>query len=555
MAQTADYATFSLLTGASLCVGWYLSFHRKALPGATADEIFLGSKSIRMFPLAMSVLATMASATGVIGTPAHMYAYGFHLGWITVSNLILIPIGFCLVVPVLYELQVTSVFQYLRMRYNTVISVIAAAAYVMLSQMVGAITIYASAVAVSTVFNISSIWCSITIGLAATAYAALGGLRGVVWADCLQALLTMAVPILVIIKVAHDTMRGHIRAQPLAELDPRQYYFNIAADLTTDETVWAILIASSPTFLNRVCLDQMTAQRYLASKNLSQAKLTLVVGTVLTCLYYALLAAESAALSCRYRGCDPQMLGQIQRVDQLLPFYVLEDLSGFPGLPGVFLAGVVSASISTTSSMVNSQAAVWYLDIVTPFFNVASKRVSCTIKALAFAAGCLMTAYSLVIPYLGSAMAIFMLVNAAMTGPYMGLLLLGFTAPFANSKGAGAVTLVMVAYQLAHMSCRIQNGMQEQRVPVSVDYCPENTTVLAHALNFAANTSLQSSNDVFPLCRLSSHWSSFFSAIATYLGGLVVSLLLVKVLAVERQKGSSHTENCLFEWKKVICIS
>lgn len=60
-----------------------------------------------------------------------------------------------------------------------------------------------------------------------------------------------------------------------------------------------------------------------------------------------------------------------------------------------------------------------------------------------------------------------------------------------EAQGAGAVTLVMVAYQLAHMSCRIQNGMQEQRVPVSVDYCPENTTVLAHALNFPANTSLQ----------------------------------------------------------------
>lgn len=111
MAQTADYATFSLLTGASLCVGWYFSFHRKVLHGATTDEIFLGSKSLRMLPLAMSVLATMASATGVIGSPAHMYAYGFHMGWIAVSNLILIPIGFFLVVPVLYELKVTSVFQ------------------------------------------------------------------------------------------------------------------------------------------------------------------------------------------------------------------------------------------------------------------------------------------------------------------------------------------------------------------------------------------------------------------------------------------------------------
>ncbi|XP_077496391.1 sodium/iodide cotransporter-like [Amblyomma americanum] len=174
MAKVVDYAVFSLLTGASLGVGCYFSIRRKkAAPGQTTDELFLGSKSLQTLPLAASVLATVGSATGVVGLPAHTYAYGLHLGWLCLSNVLLIPFAAAVVVPVLYRLNITSVFQFVRMRYNTAVSVITAITYILLSQMVGAIAIYASSVAVSTVFNISAIWCSVVIGLTATTYTAM----------------------------------------------------------------------------------------------------------------------------------------------------------------------------------------------------------------------------------------------------------------------------------------------------------------------------------------------------------------------------------------------
>ncbi|KAH7979183.1 hypothetical protein HPB49_008607 [Dermacentor silvarum] len=111
MAEFMDCATFLLLTGASLSVGAYFSFHTKVPVSRTTDEVFLGSKSLQMLPLAMSVLATVGSGTGVIGLPAHMYAYGWHIGWLSVSNILLIPVAVIVVVPVLYQLHITSVFQ------------------------------------------------------------------------------------------------------------------------------------------------------------------------------------------------------------------------------------------------------------------------------------------------------------------------------------------------------------------------------------------------------------------------------------------------------------
>ncbi|KAH6921210.1 hypothetical protein HPB50_027802 [Hyalomma asiaticum] len=100
MAELLDYVVFLLLTGASLAVGAYFSVHKKGAVVRTTDEVFLGSRSLRILPLAMSVLATVGSATGVIGLPAHMYAYGWHLGWLSVSNILLIPIATSVVVPI-----------------------------------------------------------------------------------------------------------------------------------------------------------------------------------------------------------------------------------------------------------------------------------------------------------------------------------------------------------------------------------------------------------------------------------------------------------------------
>ncbi|KAL1468825.1 hypothetical protein MTO96_005082 [Rhipicephalus appendiculatus] len=220
----------------------------------------------------------------------------------------------------------------------------------------------------------------------------MGGLRGVVWADCLQAVLTVSAPFVIMAKVIWDARSGDARIQPLSEILTYKYFFNYSFDLTTDETIWAGLLATAPTFFNRICLDQ---------------------GTEAVIQFF---------------------LGSIKKFDQLLPLYLLEDFASFPGLSGIFIAGVVSASISTVSSLVNSQAAVWYFDVITPFCKVADRQVDLVVKALAFAVGAIMTGCSVVVPYMGSVIAMFMAVNAAITGPFVGLVMLGLTTPFANSK-------------------------------------------------------------------------------------------------------------------------
>lgn len=51
-----------------------------------------------------------------------------------------------------------------------------------------------------------------------------------------------------------------------------------------------------------------------------------------------------------------------------MPFFMMSSLSEYPGLPGLCICGIFSASLSTVSSAVNSLTAVTMQDLVKPFF-------------------------------------------------------------------------------------------------------------------------------------------------------------------------------------------
>ena len=59
---------------------------------------------------------------------------------------------------------------------------------------------------------------------------------------------------------------------------------------------------------------------------------------------------------------------------QLLPYFVLKTMEDLPGLPGLFIASIFSASISTLSSGINSLGAVTLEDVFKPLYHSIKKR-------------------------------------------------------------------------------------------------------------------------------------------------------------------------------------
>lgn len=46
-----------------------------------------------------------------------------------------------------------------------------------------------------------------------------------------------------------------------------------------------------------------------------------------------------------YADCDPMATEDIEKPDQIVPYYVIDRLSRFPGLPGLFLAALYAGGL------------------------------------------------------------------------------------------------------------------------------------------------------------------------------------------------------------------
>ncbi|XP_077538907.1 sodium-coupled monocarboxylate transporter 2-like [Haemaphysalis longicornis] len=552
MMQTLEYVVFGTVVTANIFLGLYYSF-RKAPPrnstsSATA-EVFLGSRRLRMLPLAASCVASVFSSTGLVAFPAHYYAYGLNMAWAGLTPLFYLPLATQVVVPVLYKLGVTSIFQYIRLRFNNIISLTACAIYIVLTQSVGAVSIFAASLTLVTVFGAPLFWCNICIGLCGTIYTTLGGLRGVVWTDCLQLLIIIIAPTTIIIKILVDSLSDNARVQHLTDLNYKEYMADFSLDLTNDENVWTCLFGASALAIFRLCFDQVVVQRQMACRTLEEAKRTTINGSLMLFLVYTVACALAFALIIWFRGCDPGLLGEIKTIDQILPYYITKYLVDIPGLSGLFLAGVVSAATSTVSSIINSQAAILYIDVISPLYKMAEAQALSITRGTALVAGLTMTAYSSICVYLGSLTGVFMMAYAACAAPFVGMCLLAFLFPFVHSKGAGTATLLVAVYEIYHMVQTITSRRKPRRMPVSLKFCPTNLSSIASAANDTYSEPITRSTEGFFLLRLSFFWTSFFGIITVVLAGILISAITGELRTKKEQRHLS-SDALMRIWQK-----
>lgn len=68
---------------------------------------------------------------------------------------------------------------------------------------------------------------------------------------------------------------------------------------------------------------------------------------------FGLASLATKSLSCfsglimyaKYYDCDPISSGLVKKMDQMLPYYVLDVTSYIPGLSGLFVSGIFSTAL------------------------------------------------------------------------------------------------------------------------------------------------------------------------------------------------------------------
>lgn len=225
--------------------------------------------------------------------------------------------------------------------------------------------------------------------------------------------------------------------------------------------------------------------------------------------------------------CDPKSAGYVESDDQLFPFYVLQTVGNYRGIPGLFVAGVFGAALSSLSVILNSTAGVILEDICRGCFKLQpSERVSYFIvKGSILILGALSIILMLIVERLGGILEVATSLSAIAAGTTFGVFSLGMLIPWSNNTGAicGAIAGALISGWIAiGTQVAFASGMvHPHKLATSIAEC--GTTSL-NATPIEQPIYPDESN-VFPIYRLSFDWINPIGILTVLVVGSIASYI------------------------------
>ncbi|XP_014206001.1 sodium-coupled monocarboxylate transporter 2-like [Copidosoma floridanum] len=522
-----DYTIFSSLLGVSLLIGVYFGFFSKQ---NSKSEYLFGGKSMNYFPVAMSILASFLSGITLLGVPTEVYLLGSQYYATIISAVVIGLLSTYVTLPVLFDLQVSSCYEYLELRFSRKARILASILYIIALLMYIPFVLYVPALAFSEVtgFNVhelTPIFSTVCI-----IYTSLGGVKAVVWTDMVQFVFTVA-GFVVVIFLGLYSIGGVFQVWRIAEQGERIKFFNMNPSLLRRDTFWAISIGLTTSMLSRLGLGQKFVQRFLALKEKSDMKKAIFLvsfgwGIIqLGCVFLGLL------MYAEYHDCDPLKSQLISRNDQILPHYVMDIAGHLPGVPGIFLAGLVSSGLSTMSASLNTLSATIYdtcVDRWIPETPQKDKRAANIMKFLSVFVGVVTIGLIFLVERLGTIYEAAFSLSSATEGALLGLLLLGLVFPWVGKVGAfiGACTsLVLMLWYVATTQWLVLNKKMpvHPTLPTSVENC---SARFHESIVFIAGPQKPITGEASIIYQVSAFYFTMFGSLITIIVACATSYLV-----------------------------
>lgn len=427
-----DYVVFALYLLGTLAIGTLFIKGQRDL-----NEYFLAGRTMGSVVVAMTILASLFSGISFLAAPSEGYANGpvFYLA--NIAFFIATPVTAMLILPFYYNSRFFTAYQYLEERFSVQLRTLASASFIVRVLLWLAAATYAPALALEQATGMPLWFTILCTGLLTTIYTTFGGMRAVIWTDVMQ-LVVLAGGQLVIMLVALGRVPGGIDRVIEIGRQGGRLDLSLSADPTVRLTLWGLLIGATFMHLVQMATDQVSVQRYLSARSLEVARrglwLKLAMLLPVTVIFYG----TGLVLYAFYQiHGDPLVAGKITKADQILPYFVINELPH--GLPGLFIAAIYAASMSTISAGINSLTSVSLVDFYQRLWRrpdlseINQLRIA---RALTFGYGTLVVVLAFLVHRLGTLLEATNKVIGLVGGPLLGLFLLGILLKRATARGA-----------------------------------------------------------------------------------------------------------------------
>ena len=244
----------------------------------TVGGYLLAGKTMPWYAMALSIMATQASAVTFISTTGQSYVDGMRFVQFYFGLPIAMVIICATAVPIFHRAKVYTAYEYLEKRFDAKTRSLASAIFLCQRGLAVGLTLYAPAIVLSVILGWPDRTTTFIMGATVVTYTVLGGIKAVTWTDVQQMgiifLGLVASLVTVIVLLPHSVSFSD--ALYLAGTAGRLNAVTTTFDWNDRFTIWSGLIGGTFLFLSYFGCDQSQVQRYLTGSSIAQSRLGLL---------------------------------------------------------------------------------------------------------------------------------------------------------------------------------------------------------------------------------------------------------------------------------------
>ena len=339
------------------------------------DSYVVGSRQVPWLAVLGSLIATEISAATFLGTPG--VGYADNLGYLQMgvgSILARFAIAF-LFLGAFYKLRCLSIYEYLADRFGGSSHYTAACFFLLSRVMASSVRLMIASTGLHVILGLPFGWTMIGFAALCLIYAGIGGIKAVIWTDCIQAIIFLSAGA-TMLWVLQDTVGWSQILEVGGETRRLEIFQWIPVGSFWSDSNWFFLAAVFG-FINTLAMqgtDHDFTQRMLTCKNLGQARNGIILSGFISLPVAALFLLIGVGLFAYYAqfpdaSLPLKMAGEISSVDsdKVFPHFIATALPN--GFKGLLLCGVLAAAMSSLDSALAALSSSIVVDLYRPLLG------------------------------------------------------------------------------------------------------------------------------------------------------------------------------------------
>lgn len=246
------------------------------------DRYLRAERSMPWYAMALSIMATQASAITFISTTGQSYVDGmrflqFYFG---------LPLAMILisayVVPVFHRANVYTAYEYLERRFDSKTRMLVSVIFLLQRGLAVGVALSAPAIVLTVILGWPDRWTTLIMGAVVVFYTVMGGIQAVTWTD-FQQMLIMLAGLFIALVTAVLLLPSQISLRDAVTLAGAAGKLNTVTlhfDWNDQFNVWSGLFGGMFLMLAYFGCDQSQVQRYLTGRSITQSRLSLLFNAV-----------------------------------------------------------------------------------------------------------------------------------------------------------------------------------------------------------------------------------------------------------------------------------